>query len=128
MTRKNIFNYIENYELYGERTKEERTRIKNVAMFLIDKRLFSKSIRNIDETTLDLFLDNLTINNEIIHVNDLVNYNIKFQPQKKQHLKGDKILILNYYDIKGNFIDRIKTDNIIVLDNNNYYDFKIWKI
>ena len=125
MTRKNIFNYIENYELYGERTKEERSRIKNVAMFLIDKRRFSKSIRDIEDTDLDLLLDNLTINNEIIHVDDLVDYRITFKPQKKQHLKGDKILILNYYDIKGKFIDRVKTDNIIVLDNNNYYDFKI---
>ena len=125
MTRKNIFNYIENYELYGERTKEEQNRIKNVAMFLIDKRLFSKSIRDIEDTDLDLLLDNLTINNEIIHVDDLVDYRITFQPQKKQHLKGDKILILNYYDIKGKFIDRVKHDNIIVLDNNNFYDFKI---
>lgn len=108
MTRKNIFNYIESYELYGERTKEEQERIKNVAMFLIDKRLFSKSIRDIEETDLDLLLDNLTIDNEIIHVDDLVDYRITFQPQKKQHLKGDKILILNYYDIKGNFIDRVK--------------------
>jgi len=94
-------------------------------MFLIDKRLFSKSIRDIEETDLDLLLDNLTINNEIIHVDDLVDYNIKFHPQKKQHLKGDKLLILNYYDIKGNFIDRVKHDNIIVLDNNNYYDFDL---
>ena len=125
MTRKNIFNYIKNYKLYGERTKEEQTRIKNVAMFLIDKRLFAKSIRDIEDTDLDLLLDNLTINNEIIHVDDLVDYNITFQPQKKQHLKGDKILILNYYDINGKFIDRVKHDNIIVLDNNNFYDFKI---
>ena len=125
MTRKNIFNYIENYELYGERTKEEQNRIKNVAMFLIDKRLFSKSIRDIEDTDLDLLLDNLTINNEIIHVDDLVDYRITFQPQKKQHLKGDKILILNYYNINGKFIDRVKHDNIIVLDNNNFYDFKI---
>jgi|SRR5690554_184742 len=125
MTRKSIFNYIENYEFFGERTKEEKLRIKNVAMFLIDKRLFSKSIRDIEETDLDLLLDNLTINNEIIHVDDLVDYNIKFHPQKKQHLKGDKLLILNYYDIKGNFIDRVKHDNIIVLDNNNYYDFDL---
>ena len=125
MTRKNIFNYIKNYKLYGERTKEEQTRSKNVAMFLIDKRLFAKSIRDIEDTDLDLLLDNLTINNEIIHVDDLVDYNITFQPQKKQHLKGDKILILNYYDINGKFIDRVKHDNIIVLDNNNFYDFKI---
>lgn len=126
MTRKNILNYIENYEFYGEKTKEEKTRIKNVAMLLIDKRLFSKSIVNIDETVLNLLLDNLTINNEIIHVDDLDDYCITFQPQKKQHLKGDKILLLNYYDIKGKFIDRVKHDNVIVLDNNNkYYDFKI---
>ena|SRR5690554_2270898 len=125
MTRKNIFNYIESYELYGERTKEEQSRIKNVAMFLIDKRRFAKSIRDIETTDLDLLLDNLTINNEIIHVDDLVNYNIKFRPQKKQHLKGDKILILNYYDIKGKFIDRVKYDNVIVLDNNNYYGFDL---
>ena len=125
MTRKNIFNYIDNYELCGSRTKEEQNRIKNVAMFLIDKRLFTKSIRDIEEASLDLLLDNLTINNEIIHVDDLDNYNITFQPQKKQHLKGDKILVLNFYNIKRDFVDRVKHDNIIVLDNNNYYDFKI---
>ena len=125
MTRKNIFNYIDNYELCGERKKEEQKRVKNVAMFLIDKRLFTNSIRDIEEANLDLLLDNLTINNEIIHIADLVNYNIKFHPQKKQHLKGDKILILNFYNMKGDFVDRIKHDNIIVLDNNNYYDFKI---
>ena len=125
MTRKNIFNYIENYELYGERTKEEQTRINNVAMCLIDKRMFSKTMLEIKKTDLDLLLDNLTINNEIIHVDDLVNYRITFKPQKKQHLKGDKILVLNYYNINGDFIDRVKHDNIIVLDNNNYYDFKI---
>ena len=124
MTRKNIFNYIDNYELCGSRTKEEQNRIKNVAMFLIDKRLFTKSIRDIKEVSLDLLLDNLTINNEIIHVDDLSDYNITFQPQKKQHLKGDKILILNFYNMKGDFVDRVKHDNIIVLDN-NYYDFKI---
>src|SRR5690554_3357265 len=100
MTRKNIFNYIENYEFYRVRTKEERSRIKNVAMFLIDKRLFSKTIRDIEETDLDLLLDNLTINNEIIHVDDLVDYHITFQPQKKKNLKGDKILILNNNKIK----------------------------
>lgn len=94
---------------------------KNVAMFLIDKRLFSKSIRDIEEYDLNLLVDNLLYNNEIIESYNLDEYpEDLFTKSQYQAIKDDKkIALLNYYDINNN-LKHCK----ILLDAVNYYNFK----
>lgn len=111
MKRNDILNYI----------KEERQddiQLKNVAMFLIDKRHYSKTITEIETNDIDLLLDNLFFNNEIIDADNVKDYFSKDMPEYKKIIEDDKILLLNYYDINGKF-----NGCKIYLDNVNYYNF-----
>lgn len=110
MTRKDILNYI----------KEERRddkQLKNIAMFLIDKRHFAKSIAEIEMHDIDILLDNLFINNEIIDADNVKDYFTEDTSEYKKIVNNNKILLLNYYDIKDS-LKRCK----IYLDNVNYYE------
>lgn len=101
--------------------KEERhddVQLKNIAMFLIDKRHFAKTITEIEEHHLDILLDNLVFNNEIIDTDNVKDYFTEETPEYKKIVNNNKILLLNYYNIKNNL-----KDCKIYLDNVNYYEF-----
>ena len=111
MKRKEILNYIKDQ-------RQDDAQLKNIAMFLIDKRHYSKTITEIEINDIDLLLDNLFYNCEIIDNDRAKEYYVKDTTEYNKILNNNKILLLNYYDIKGKF-HWCK----IYLDNVNYYNF-----
>lgn len=116
MTRQEIINNLKGMERYGIDAT-----IKNIAMFLIDKRFFSKSINNITDVELMFLVDNLFINNEIITSDNVKEYFSKESTEYKKIMKNNKILLLNYYDINNDL-----KDCKIYLDDVDFYGFNIW--
>jgi hypothetical protein len=114
MTRKEILNNLKEMNRRGIDST-----IKNIAMFLIDKRLFAQKISNIDENDLLILIDNLFINNEIISVDNVDDYFSKETKEYQKITKDNKILLLNYYDINNN-LKKCK----IYLDDIDYYGFE----
>jgi len=92
--------------------------LKNIVYFLINNYKAAKTT-HLDDYEILTIADNQFVNNELITADNLEEYNdylLKIKTRKsliEAIKKGEKILLLNYYDYKGEF-----HDCHIVLDSN----------
>ena len=105
MTLQEIREYIKGASLIYENNLEanEINDFKNMAFYLVKNYYFSKSIRNITPSDLDLLLDNLVVNNEIVTINNICDYSVIDLDYYyyNQVIDRDKKLLLNFYNING---------------------------
>ena len=105
MTLKEIKDYIKGATLIAQEklSDEEIKDFRNMAYYLVKNYYFSKSIRNITTSDLDLLLDNLVVNNEIITIDNIYDYSVidLGYYYYNQVIDRDKKLLLNFYNING---------------------------
>lgn len=96
---KQINETIGNERIFDSKT----TKIyKKNTYFLFKNYLVTKSIRNLGEMDILIVCDNLAVNAEIVDLDNVNDYEMS-NFDKNKILNDNKILLLNYYDIKGNF-------------------------
>ena len=92
--------------------------LKNIVYFLINNYKAAKTTC-LDDLEIQIIADNLFFNNELIDDYNVEGYSDYFTKHHERKSlieaikKGEKILLLNYYDYKGEF-----HDCHIVLDSN----------
>lgn len=79
----------------------------NILYYLTRNYFVVNSVRNLQVEDLELLYDNLYINNELIDIDNVEEYDLNklgISAKKQQALKeGKKVLLLNYYKLGDNY-------------------------
>lgn len=121
-TNKKLIELI--HQLRNEHNRTDQT-LLNITYFLIKNYKACDSLKNLDVSDLMIVYDNLEYNNELLNIDNIDEYDTETlyniglsNRQIKQIATGQKILLLNYYTIKG----QLKNCKICLDPNYNIID------